>query len=260
MKQKNSLLGSIGALIGAVIAVLAFVRGVWLAPLLIAVFAVWGLWIIVALLLPAWRSVRIYRRRERQAKKQQEQIEVELPGTEISQTLLHHVNHRISANLKAAYPNVRWEWTVANPALFVAQGGTGRIRVYGIQDFDYADVTLDQKANLSCSLVKVVPVHGTVEHPVPPNQEPVDPQIWYEVQGRSILEKLVADLNSRGHNSLTMREDGSICIQPVDGGDEVAQDAFLSFPEKVYWPRLAKVLEQEGLAATVNEDAIAVSW
>ena len=72
MKQKNSLLGSIGALVGAVIAVLAFVRGAWLTPLLIAVFVVWGLWIIFALLLPAWRSVRIYRRRERQAKKQQE--------------------------------------------------------------------------------------------------------------------------------------------------------------------------------------------
>lgn len=103
MKQKNSLLGSIGALVGAVIAVLAFVRGAWLTPLLIAVFVVWGLWIIFALLLPAWRSVRIYRRRERQAKKQQEQIDVALPGVEISQTLLHHVNHRISANLKVAY-------------------------------------------------------------------------------------------------------------------------------------------------------------
>ena len=37
----------------------------------------------------------------------------------------------------SVYPNVRWEWTMANPALFVAQGGIGRIRVYGIQDFDY---------------------------------------------------------------------------------------------------------------------------
>ena len=260
MKQKNSLLGSIGALVGAVIAVLAFVRGAWLTPLLIAVFVVWGLWIIFALLLPAWRSVRIYRRRERQAKKQQEQIDVALPDVEISQTLLHHVNHRISANLKVAYPNVRWEWTMANPALFVAQGGIGRIRVYGIQDFDYADVTLDQKANLSCALVKVVPVHGVAEQPAPPNQQPVDPQIWYEVQGRAVLEKLVADLNSRGHSSLTLKEDGSICIQPVDGGEEVTQDAFRSFPDKVYWPRLAKVLEQEGLAAAVQDDSIAVSW
>ena len=34
MKQKNSLLGSIGALVGAVIAVLAFVRGAWLNVLI----------------------------------------------------------------------------------------------------------------------------------------------------------------------------------------------------------------------------------
>ena len=77
-------------------------------------------------------------------------------------------------------------------------------------------MTLDQKANLSCALVKVVPVHGVAEQPAPPNQQPVDPQIWYEVQGRAVLEKLVADLNSRGHSSLTLKEDGSICIQPVD--------------------------------------------
>ena len=260
MKQNHSLWGSISLLIGCVIAILAFVRGTWLIPLLIGAFTMWGLWIVAVLLLPAWRSIRSYRRKERQAKRQQEQIDIALPGLEMAQTLLHHVNHRISAYLKAAYPNVRWEWTVKDPMLFVAQGGTGRIRVYGIQDFDYADVTLDQKANISCSLVRVVPVQGAEEQPAPPNRQPVDPQVWYETQGREILENLVADLNSRGHSSLTLKEDGSICITPTDGGAEVVQDSFRSFPEKVYWPRLAKVLEQEGLAATVQDNCIALAW
>ena len=57
MKKTSTLLwGSISILIGAVIAVLALVRGKWQLPLLISCFALWGLWLIFALLLPAWRS------------------------------------------------------------------------------------------------------------------------------------------------------------------------------------------------------------
>ena len=147
------------------------------------------------------------------------------------------------------------------PAVFAAQGGTARIRVYGIPDFDYADVTMDHRSNLTCSLVKVVPVQGQgAEEALPPNQQPVDPQVWYELQGRKVLEALVADLNSRRYNKLFLNEDGSISIQPEDGETEPVQESFKSFPEKVYWPRLAQVLDQEGLSATVQDTCIQVSW
>ena len=170
--------------------------------------------------------------------------------------LLRHVNHRISEHLRSVYPQAHWEWTLADPTRFIAYGGTGRIRVYGIPDYDYADVTLDRQGGLRCSLVKVAPL----EDKAAPNQQPVDPRVWYEFQGRSILENMIADLRSRGHSSLTLNEDGSICIQPVDGGEEIKKDSFAAFPEKVYWPRLAKVLEQEGLTADVQDTRILVSW
>lgn len=51
---------------------------------------------------------------------------------------------------------------------------------------------------------------------IPQQQTPVDPQIWYEKQGRSVLESLIADLHSRGHHSLTIRENGEIAIQQAD--------------------------------------------
>lgn len=41
-KQKNLLWGSLPALIVAVIAILAFVRGKWEIPLLVAAFVLWG--------------------------------------------------------------------------------------------------------------------------------------------------------------------------------------------------------------------------
>lgn len=80
----------------------------------------------------------------------------------------------------------------------------------------------------------------------------------YETQGRSVLEALISDLNSRGHSKLTLREDGDICIE--QGEDAVSQEHLNNFPQKVYWPRLAEVLESNGLAAEVTAQGIQVSW
>ena len=134
------------------------------------------------------------------------------------------------------------------------------IRVYGIPDFDYADVKLDQKANLDCSLVKLSPLMPGSPDAQPPNRQPVNPRIWFETRGRAVLEALVTDLNSRGHSSLTVQENGEIFVQTKENETEPAKEAFLDFPEKVYWPQLVKVLESEGYAADARDADILVSW
>ncbi len=73
--------------------------------------------------------------------------------------------------LHAAYPNARWEW-LDEPSRFAVEGGTARIRVYGIPEHDYADVKLDQKANLDCSLVKLSPLMPGSPDAQPPNRQP----------------------------------------------------------------------------------------
>ena len=248
MKQKKTIGGSIGLLIGIVIVILALVRGPWQLPLLIGTFAVWGLWLLFALLLPSRRTA------------QKQKSQAGNFNRQLAQTLLHHVNYRVSACLKAGYPDARWEWMMRDPALFVAQGGTGRIRVYGVPDYEFADVTVDQNGKLSCSLVKLSPMQGSLERPAPPNRQPADPQQWYEAQGRQMLETLVTDLDSRGHNTLTVQEDGSICICPEEDGEEVTQGVFADFPARDLWPRLAELLERDGLSAAVRDDCIAVTW
>ena len=45
--DKGLLSGSITILIGAVIAIMALVRGPWQAWLLIGVFTLWGLWVVL---------------------------------------------------------------------------------------------------------------------------------------------------------------------------------------------------------------------
>lgn len=257
--------GSISLLIGAVIAVLALVRGAWQLWLLLAVFAVWGLWLVLAVLLPYAVAKGQRREAERLAMAQQPPVsgEVQVNG-DMEQIMLRHVNHRISAYLKSVYPKARWEWRAQQPQRLILEGGTGRIRIYGVPDYNFADVQLDAQANLQCSLVKIVPL-GKGGKPageagqLPPNEQPVDPRIWFERQGRTVLTGLIADLNSRGHSSLEIDGDGAIHIEGVESGAE-AHAPLSSFPEKVYWPQLVKVLEGEGYAAEVKEDSVSITW
>lgn len=270
MKSDKALWSSISILIGAVIAILALVRGAWQTWLLLGVFTLWGLWVVTILLLPYMQQAKRRRLRSQLIKKRQtegsaKEVPFEIPSvgqTEAETLLLHHVNHRISAYLQAAYPDITWEWCEKRPEKLILTGGTGRIRVFGISDFDHADVTMDQQANIQCSMVKIVPLSAVdstePENAVPPNRQPVDPQIWYEVQGRNVLETLVADLNSRGHSHLTIHEDGDVCIE--EDAAEVSKEHLANFPEKTYWSRLVQVLERNGLAAEITAKGIQVSW
>ena len=88
MKQKISLASSISILIGVVIAILALLHGPVQTVLLLVTFALWGLWVLLALLRPSWRANWDYRRREERIAKEQNA----LSGKNLSGLLLTHVN------------------------------------------------------------------------------------------------------------------------------------------------------------------------
>ena len=197
-RSKSALWGSIPILIGVVIGILTLVRGKWLAPLLAVTFLAWGVWVIVKHVIPARRYRRHLRERDEQREREQELIsETGLTERELANMLLYHVNYRVSAILRASYPNASWEWTMEDPVLFAVTGGTGRIRVYGVLGYDYADVTLDRRANIQCSLVQLAPVRDS--DGTPPDRQTVNPQMWFETQARDHLISLMNDLNTRGH-------------------------------------------------------------
>lgn len=105
MKRSSPLLGSVSVLIGVVIAILALVRGAWLVPLLLLTFTAWGLWVVMFQLQPAWDSIRGYRKKEHDARRQREAslYSTAQANSDAMQLLLRHVNHRISAYLKSVY-------------------------------------------------------------------------------------------------------------------------------------------------------------
>lgn len=279
MRRKKSLWSGVSILIVAVLAITAFIRGNAQVWLLAIAFTLWSVWACLYYLVPYIKE-ELHRCEARRIRKKCEQQDAKRPSFTIPEVsdpinlvLLRHVNYRISAYLQSVYPDATWEWREEFPERIVAKGGTGRIKLFGVEGFNFADVTFDQNAGIDCALVNVVPMaqRTTSEAPVakatdtaeetvtaPKQQNPVDPQVWYEVQGRKVLEALITDLHSRGYNSLTIRENGDIAIKQADS--EKVRTAFESVPEKTYWARLCKVFEREGMAANITDGGILLTW
>lgn len=271
MKSEKSLWSSVSILIGAVIAVLAFVRGNAQIWLLLGIFALWGAWVVGFLLMPMIKQAKKNQKRKAKLKElyreghgtsQQNNLSP-AEGEGATQRLMRHVNLRITGYIRSIYQDATWEWCEKNPEKLILNGGIGRIRVYGVDEYDHADVKLDKRGNINCSMVKSVPlekVNGADdgEEKLPPNQQPVNTQIWYELQARKVLETTIADLHSRGYTTLTIREDGDVLID--QGEDETPQEHLASFPAQVYWPQLIKVLQSEGMAAQIVPNGIQLTW
>lgn len=268
MNKKANLWTGVSVLVTAVLAVMAFVRGDWQLWLLIGIFSAWAVWAAVYFLIPYLKLQKYCyvirkRRKKNQSAAQKKNFDVPDVSDPVDLVLLRHVNYRISGYLQSSYPDATWQWREEAPEKIIAAGGTGRIQLYGVPDFDFADVSFDQKADIQCSLLKVVPLAQTPQSSgekktIPQNQPSIDPQVWYEKQGRNVLENLISDLNSRGHHSLTIRDNGEIAINQAD--TEITRKAFESVPERTYWPRLAKVFEREGMAANITDSGLILSW
>lgn len=270
MKGDKALWSSISILIGVVIMILSLIRGIWQVVFLLAAFTAWGAWVVYFMLLPSMKQAALRRNRiKKQRQRQQEGImsaalmqEAQNQFQVSDQILLRHVNHRISAHLRSAYPEINWEWCEEHPEYLAANGGTGRIKVFGVPEFTHADVKMDQQANISFNMIKSVPLAQFVpsvseDQPVS-KRKPLDPQIWYEMSGKTVLEDVVFDLSSRNYSSLTITEDGEICVQQDE--EDVPLKQLKGFPAKLYWPRLVDVLTGNGLAAEITEKGVQVSW
>lgn len=269
MKHKKNLWNTVAVLIVAVLVIMAFTRGEVQFWLYVAAFTAWGIWASIKHLIPYLKECHYHRElKKEQKRKEDEQWDYALEADDpISSILLRHVNYRITGFLKASYPDATWIWCEEFPEAIAINGGKGRIQVFGVEDYNYGEVTFDQNANMTYSLLKVVSLNEETDNqeadydkpnpPIPP-QNTVDPQIWYEQQGRDILENLIANLNTYGHRSLMIRETGEVTVMQAD--KQITKRYFTSVPEKMYWNRLVKVLESAGLAGEVKEDGIVVTW
>ena len=199
MKKKSMIHAACTFLLVGVLAVMAFIRGPQQIWFLAGVFAVWGVWMVVAVLLKNQASITSWRQAGRLKRKRAAELRSlePVPAREVNdgttepvlsgQVLLLHVGHRISTYLKSAFPDAAWDWCEKNPELAVLEGGVTRIRLFNVPNFNYAEVHFDQRANIGCDMMRVVPLaqanceDAPAPEPKAPDQQPVDPQVWYDI-------------------------------------------------------------------------------
>ena len=262
MRRFQKLQSSAVMLILAVLAITCFARGLVQTVLYGAAFLIWGIFSFINFIIPIISRSK-YRREVKQAMKMEKTPVNTMENSKLMYLLLCHVNHRITGYIKSIYPEATWTWRTEKAADIMANGGTGRIELFGVKDYNFADISFDNDANIDCSLLKVTSLKHAVQTEVKDAtaeeaKSEIDPQVWFEKSGRVVLKNLIADLSSRGHNSLTIQDDGSCIITQGDKTLKVRQlDAF---PEKVYHPRLIKVLEGAGIAAKTVDAGLAVTW
>lgn len=110
MKNGKQTFG-VSALLVAVLAIMAFIRGPLQIWFLAGAFALWALWVIIPMIITAQkRSRRRQRRQAPPSAAKPREFSVPDLSEPAEGVLLRHVNFRVSAYLKSAYPDVTWEW------------------------------------------------------------------------------------------------------------------------------------------------------
>ena len=263
MRRFQKMSNSVSVLIVSVLAITSFARVILQLILLIVAFLAWGIYAFISFLLPIIQRQKYRRELRRLSKAPQKTVVTTQDNPKLKYLLLCHVNHRITGYIKSTYPDATWSWKTNNPAEIMANGGTGRIELFGVKEYNFADISFDNDANIDCSLLKIVSLKQAAQTECKDasadvTKSEIDPQVWFDKTGHEVLKKIIADLSSRGHNSLTIQDDGS-CI--ITQGDKTITVRHLeAFPEKVYYPKLIKVLAGAGIAAKTVDAGLAVTW
>lgn len=218
----------------------------------------WNVWLFSAHIVPfIQRKVQQREVRKQRAEAMKYAKEVNRP---MELALMLHVNLRITESLHAIYPKATWSWVNDDPKQIVLNNGIGRIRVSGAGDYNFADIQIERTGTINCSMVQempelMLPAKAEGQYPI---KRPLNPQIWYEQQGRTILQNVITDLHSRGHAALTVSEDGSILIE--ENEEAVTYRRLADFPTRKYWDQLVQVFQKDGLAAKIEPKGLQLTW
>lgn len=259
MRKNEKVTSSVSVLVVAVLLIMCFSKGKIQALLFLAAFVFWSAYISKVFLSPMIRRLK-YRYEVNKIQKQKAVCEESNTTLDrLSYLLMCHVNHRITGFIKSAYPNATWKWHTVNPEKVMTSCGTGRIELFNAEEYNFADITFDDNANIDFSLIKSTELKQVLDcerKSIPKSN--IDPQVWFEKNGRVALKNIIADLSSRGYDTLTINENGD-CV--INQGDKSVQVSHLeAFPEKVYHQRLIKILAGSGIAAKSGDCGLSLNW
>ena len=245
----------------AAIAITAFTKEPLRLWLLAGAFAAWVLCAFSALLYYARKSSKKAPKSKAKKRSIKEVIRESVADIEdasapqvpdaIRHLLLCHVNYRVSAYLKLKYPDVTWEWVSDAPEELAVNGGTGRIKLHGVDKYTHCEITIDGNARIKCDLLCIERMDTS------PNSLS-DADTWFGMYGTA-LEQTIGNLESRGITDAAIREDGAVFVQLPSGEEKT--ETLVNFPKKDQWERLAELVEgNDGYKVTNTGTGLYVSW
>lgn len=181
--------------------------------------------------------------------------------------LLRHINCRITEQLKGSYPMVSWLWMVRPSAQELYEGGTWRIQTANTEPFNFADVTITSRSQLTITMLQAVSLQEAQTVPAAMSEndltqnellDRVDIKQWYFEHGEQALTQMIDELNTQGHKQLVIHENGDVCI--TASGTEQTVDRLNSFPPRLAWDSFCTLLKEDDISASVIPEGLLLSW
>ena len=252
----------LAALSRLIVSMLFFLFVLFRKPVLqYALYAAAAIWIG----LEVWETIYVLRGRKKRTvqKKQPSTTKQELSGQEVF--LIRQINIRITDLLKETYPGVIWLWESRPAVEAICQGGTWRICLQNADPFNYGDVTIDSRGQISIALMQIVDLQDSDQVKSAKDDltqeellEKPDARQWYEANGEKCLMQLIDELNTQGHKKLTIRDDGSVVVSAL--GERRVVDELPNFPPRLAWSQLCQLLSEDQIQASVQSDSIQLAW
>lgn len=260
----KSLLKASGSWMGSLIFIIAFVRNNLRLYLVLAwLFAV-ALWLIFAILIPYLREyIADEKAKKAEAKEieKKEEYPTHAEDTVDINLFMLHINRRITDYLKGSFPDATWQWCNESPEKRILKNEVQRIKLYNCGEHTHAEVCFDRCANISCQLIKITPMETAkpqADTKSVPEPKETDMRVWFEKSGKSAIRKIVEDIQSRGHSSMTITETGDCLV--IHGTNAIKYSTIDGMPKKEMWTGLVEILEREGIAANIGAHGLDLAW
>lgn len=176
--------------------------------------------------------------------------------------MLRHINFRITEKLQGAFPSAVWRWETEKPLEQAMKGGSARIRLSGVPDWNFADVLFERSGRIKLEMLSLRPLEevGQQETKSTPaaDGDAVNLRDWYDLSASAVVRATIDEVYTRGYRELRIAEDGALYV--LEQQEQVGQGRLSYLPGKKLWADLVPFFEEDDITATVEEDDILLTW
>lgn len=181
------------------------------------------------------------------------------PETEA--VMLRHINFQITEKLQGAFPSAVWRWETEKPLGQAVKGGSARIRLSGVPDWNFADVRFERSGRIRLEMLSLRSLEeiGQQQAKSAPTADgdAVNLRDWYDLSASAVVRAAIDEVYTRGYRELRIAEDGALYV--LEQQEQVGQGRLSYLPSKKLWADLVPFFEEDDITAMVEDD-ILLTW